>query len=124
MAGTVQHKGVECHDCGQSLAPSNIGPCPACGSSRRLHKVHVSDTIKVRADVGWTRTSEYFENHPWLLPLVVVLTLAAPFLGLFLAGPVGAVAGLALGVLTLLLGFIARTKVREIERGGQRSSTQ
>lgn len=119
MVGEAQ-RSVECHDCGFPLGTSHDGPCPACGSTRRLHKVTVSNTLTVSARVGWTKTSEYFENHPWLLPLVVALTVAAPFVGLFLAGLAGAFVGLVLGLVTLFLGFAARTRVREIERGGDR----
>ncbi len=74
------------------------------------------------AHVTWEKTSirKYYEKHPTTLVLLVILTLAASLVGLFLAGPVGVIVALLLGALGLVIGPLAMTKVRHerIERGG------
>jgi hypothetical protein len=53
----------------------------------------------------------YFKKHPFLFPLVVILTVGSPFLGFILAGWQGVVVSLVLGLVVLCLGFYAITKV-------------
>lgn len=60
---------------------------------------------------------EYYERHPILLPIVMSITIGSPFLGLVLAGWVGVVAGLFIGLIAFFLGLRAVTKVREIQEG-------
>ena len=56
--------------------------------------------------LGWTQTREYYEKRPILLSVVIAVTLGSPFLGLFLAGWIGVIAG-----------FFAITRVREEKIG-------
>lgn len=73
--------------------------------------MHVHDSL------SWQHIHEYFERHKILLPLVLVITIAAPFLGLVMAGWPGVVGGLVIGIATFFLGLRAVTKVREIRDG-------
>lgn len=57
---------------------------------------------------------QYWERRPFLLTAVLFITLGAPFLGLLLAGGRGVVAGLILSLLSLMLGFFAVTRVRDV----------
>jgi hypothetical protein len=73
--------------------------------------------VRVHASLGWQHIHEYYERHKVLLPLVLVITVASPFLGLVLAGWPGVVVGLVVGLAAFLLGLRAVTKVREIREG-------
>lgn len=67
----------------------------------------------------WQHVREYYERHRVLLPVVIGLTLGAPFLGLVLFEWVGVLVGLMASAITFLLGLRAVTKVREIHHGGE-----
>ena len=122
MSGNV-NRTVECANCGNLLAPSHKGPCPFCGSEQKLIKVNVHETLNVRVTerLMWTKTREYFENHWPTFVATIALTIASPFIGLFVLGLIGAGIGLIFSVITLVVGFFAVTKVREVERGGDLS---
>ena len=98
----------ECTACGQPLPMEHQGPCPNCGSER--HRIVVPVGLAVEANaaahVTWEKRSirEYYERHPMTLVALIVLTLAASLVGLFLAGPVGVIVALLLGVLGLAVG--------------------
>ena len=73
----------------------------------------------MRAEIGvlsWINAREYWEKRPLPLLEVIVLTIGAPFLGLFLAGWVGVVVGLAISIIAFAGGIFAITRVREITR--------
>jgi len=73
--------------------------------------------VEARGEIGrlsWTKTREYWEKRPLVIILVVALTLSSPLIGLFLAGLPGVVVGLVVSVLSLILGFVAITRVREV----------
>ena len=114
----------ECTACGQPLPMGHQGPCPNCGSER--HRIVVPLGLAAEANaaahVTWEKTSirNYYEMHPTTLVLLVVLTLAASLVGLFLTGTVGVIVALLLGALGLAIRPQAITKVRHerIERGG------
>lgn len=115
--GSVTHQSVRCSGCGQLLALDHSGPCPSCGDTRKTHNVYIEETINVASSLSWRHIRERYERHPVLLPIVIAITLASPFLGLVLAGWVGVLVGLGVGVITFLLGLRAVTKVREIREG-------
>ena len=73
--------------------------------------------MRLHGSLGWKRIHEYYERHPILLPLVILITVGSPFLGLVLAGWLGVVVGLVIGVVAFILGLRAVTKVREIREG-------
>lgn len=116
MAGDAEVT-AECADCG-SFPLAASGPCPLCGGERR--RITARDTINLTITERCVKTREYFENHPRMLVAVIALTLGSFVIGLVVAGPVGVAIGLVLGIICLFIGFYARTKVREIERGGDR----
>jgi len=106
---------VRCGGCGKWLPPALEGPCPHCGSVVRKHSKHLSATAHASASLTKQKVHEYWVKRPFLLATVVVLTFAAPVLGLVFAGLVGTVIGLCISVLSLILGFRAVTRVREVE---------
>ncbi|MCI2429348.1 hypothetical protein LM602_06015 [Candidatus Acetothermia bacterium] len=55
---------------------------------------------------------DFYETKPWLLAIVVILTFISPFVGFWMQGISGALIGLVISVLTLVLGFLAIQKVR------------
>ena len=73
--------------------------------------------MTVTASMRWQHIHEYYERNPIFLPIVIFITIGSPFLGLILAGWLGVTAGLAIGLITFLLGLRAVTKVREIREG-------
>jgi hypothetical protein len=75
--------------------------------------------VEARGEIGrisWTKTREYWEKRPFVILLVVALTFGSPLVGLFLGGLVGVVVGLVVSLLSLALGFVAITKVRDVTR--------
>lgn len=103
-----------CSGCGKPLPDNFQQPCQKCGSTRKTHHAEIHEVVHARATLGWRHIHEYYERHRILLPLVLVITLGSPFLGLILAGWRGVGAGLAIGIATFFLGLRAVTKVREI----------
>jgi len=67
--------------------------------------------------MSWQHIHEYYERHQILLLIVIGITIGSPFLGLVLAGWIGVVAGLVIGLIPFFLGLRAVTKVREIREG-------
>jgi predicted amidophosphoribosyltransferase len=116
--GTVTRQSVRCSACGQTLALDHQGGCRSCGDTNKTHEIHISGTIRLSSSRSWRRTREWYERHPVLLPVVIGITVASPFLGLLLAGWIGVAVGLGIGVGTFLLGLRAVTKVREVREGG------
>jgi hypothetical protein len=108
---------TRCSACDEPLSSNHVGPCPKCGDTRRRHDVQLEGIVHAHAFLAWQHIHEYRERHKVLFPLVLVITVASPFLGLVLAGWLGVVVGLVIGLITFLLGLRAVTKVREI-RGG------
>jgi hypothetical protein len=108
---------TRCSACGEPLSLDHVGPCPKCGDTRKTHDVHIQETVHAHASLAWQHIHEYYERHKVLLPFVLVITVASPFLGLVLAGWPGIVVGLVIGLATFLLGLRAVTKVREIREG-------
>lgn len=73
----------------------------------------------VQAQAGalsWMRTREYWEKRPLPLLAVVGITVASPFLGLILAGWIGVVVGVVVGIAAFVGGLFAITRVREVTR--------
>jgi len=67
-------------------------------------------------EARFSRIRTYWQKRPVLLVGVVLLALGSPFVGLILAGLPGVVFGLVLSVASLIGGFFALTRVREIDR--------
>lgn len=111
--------GAVCNNCGASVDQSRDEPCPHCGqeAGKRIGVV-VSDLLESRDSVSWERRREFWEvNWPWLI-LVSVISVTSPFIGLMIAGVLGVVVGLLIGVVEFVVGIFAIGRVREIMRGG------
>ena len=106
-----------CSDCNQALALDHVGPCPKCGGTRKTYGVSSSMVTKLVASLSWVHVHEYYEKHPVWLAVVIGITFGSPFVGLFLAGLPGVGVGIIIGLISLLLGIYAVTKVR-VEREG------
>ena len=106
-----------CKWCGTSLSPTHTGPCPKCGKEGKIIAVEINKTIEFKGSLNWERQREFFEKNPKIKWLIIAITLGYPILGSILSGLVGLITGLFLGLLSYLLGPLAVTKVREIERG-------
>lgn len=112
---------ARCKHCGGELVPDHKGPCPQCGQVGKEIIVAVGTAVEVNEalSVSWTKTRHHIETRPVQAALWGIVTVGSPFLGLVLAGWPGALAGLGLTAVGVVLGFYAVTRVREIERGGQ-----
>jgi len=112
---------VTCKWCGVTLSPTHTGPCPKCGKLGKKISLTLTETIGFKDSLKWEKQREFFEQNPKIKWLIVAITIGSPFVGLVMAGLLGVVIGLVLGVLSYLLGPYAVVKVREIERGGARA---
>jgi len=94
-----------------------VGPCPKCGKEGREISVVASESIEVSDRIRWVTRREYYQKNPKVLAIVIAITGLAPFLGLFLVGWAGVVAGLVLGGIAYLISPWASTKIIETNRG-------
>lgn len=102
------------------MKPDHEGPCPICGRvDKRVH-VLLATTANAGVSLAWEHSRKHWEiNRPWLI-LVIIISIASPFLGLMIAGIWGVVVSLLVTPLEFLVGLFAIGKVREITRGGDR----
>jgi hypothetical protein len=112
-------RSVHCSACDTELPDSHAGKCPECGDSRKTVKMELSVTQRPKASLHWKHTHEYIKRHKVLAPATLILTIAAPFLGLWLSGVTGVYVGLAVSLILFLLAAYAVTVVREIHEGGE-----
>lgn len=108
-----------CTDCEALL--DSVPPdyaCPSCGGMHRSVTIQVpAASMHLTAGrIGVTMTQGAWGKNWPLLLVVATLTLVSPFLGLVLAGWWGVWTGLALNVLTAILGFYAITRIFTITR--------
>jgi hypothetical protein len=83
----------------------------------RAFSITAAAEVDVAASLQWEKRREFVQrNKRWML-FVLVVTIAGPIVGYFIAGLSGALVGLLLDVLALVLGDRAIIRVREIERG-------
>ena len=73
--------------------------------------------LQMRGSLKWGMTKEYYKKNKPLYWCVLLITVVSPFLGLVVAGMLGVVIGLVVGLLTFVLGLNAVTKVLEIREG-------
>lgn len=114
---TAVFQSTKCSGCGEPLPEGFAKPCPKCGDTRKTHDVSIHESVTATDPMSWQHIHEYYERHPVLLPIVMGITMGSPFLGLVLAGWVGVLAGLFIGLIAFFLGLRAVTKVREIREG-------
>lgn len=96
---------TQCSACGEPLSLNHVGPCTKCGGTRKKHRVIIRETAHIHDSFSWRHTHEYYERHKILLPIVLIITGAAPFLGLVVAGWSGVVVGLVIGIVTFFSVF-------------------
>lgn len=113
---TETSQSLRCAECDKSLPIDHKDPCPECGSLKKNHDIRINETVGVQVSEKISKTAirEYYEKHPVLLPVVVLITIGSPFLGLVLAGGLGVIVGLVIGGAAFFLGLRAVTRVREI----------
>lgn len=105
-----------CKKCRGRVERAHEGACPHCGAIAGYDIAinafeDLSEGLKEGGAIS--KMSTYFKKNWRLLVVVIVLTIALPFLGLFLAGWPGVIVGLIGSLLTLILGFFAVTRVEE-----------
>jgi len=111
---------VRCRHCGLPLLGRHARPnrpCPRCGSIERHVIACVNETVTIRDGQLWRRWREFYEKNSLILAVLVFIAVGSPLLGLLLAGPLAALIGVVLGILSLALGPLAVTKVRDVARG-------
>ena len=59
---------------------------------------------------------EFYEKNPKVKWAVIGIAIVSPFLGLVISGLPGVLVGLLLALISYLIGPLAATKVREIQR--------
>jgi hypothetical protein len=79
----------------------------------------LSASVRATARSRIKTVREYYDRHPIPLLLTLFITIGSPVLGLFLAGATGVLVGIAIGLVTFLLGARAIITVREIEDKGE-----
>ncbi len=86
-----------------------------CGKEGK--NISVSFEDKVSLSDSFETRREFYEKNPKTLIAVKLITIISPFIGLFLVGLLGVVAGLLLGVMAYFLSPKAIKKVIEIRQG-------
>ena len=74
--------------------------------------------MRPHVSLSWLHRHEYVEKNWSLLILTIAITMGSPFLGLVLAGVIGAMVGLVISLAGAVIGFFAITKVRHEKEGG------
>ena len=119
MTSTPQIEEVTCGNCNR-VFPDTAGEtrraCPDCGSTKRRYTLDVREQLRIVDSVDGRSIRVFYKRNPAVLAVVVLIAMASPLLGLWLVGWPGVVAGVILGVVSLRLGPIATTKIKEIHR--------
>jgi hypothetical protein len=71
------------------------------------HQVNAQASTTPVASLKGVRRRSILKRHPVLFPIIVIIALMSPFLGLVLNGWTGVGVGLAINVAALFLGFRA-----------------
>lgn len=103
---------IKCATCGQFVSPKD-SQCPHCGSMDR--DIRISEKAPLAEAIGVTTLQERFERNRGLFVVLIAITVLSPFGGLVLGGWKGVALGLVLSIASLVIGFFAFVKVREIE---------
>lgn len=108
---------LSCSHCHELLPESHVGECPKCGRKGRTVTVGMTTETNIALPISWSSIKEYYEKDTKAHVAVIIITITSPFIGLFVAGWAGVLAGSLLGVGSYLLGPKAIVKVREIRQG-------
>ena len=110
---------VQCGNCNLRFPDTEGGKrreCPGCGSIARRITLELRDTFQVADSTEGKSIRVFYKRHPVALTVVVAISIGSPLLGFWLVGLPGVLAGVSMGVLSLVLGPIAVTKVKEVQR--------
>ncbi len=108
---------IKCIHCGADRIEGDMGPCPVCGKKGRTISVYIKEDLILSGSLNWKHTREYYEKNRSIHLIVLIITVASPFTGLFLAGIPGVIFGVIFGVFSYILGAKFVIKVREIRHG-------
>ena len=108
---------AKCRWCGYELDPKFSGSCPKCGKVGKDYDARFSTRVVTKTSVTWQKTKEFYRKNKILGYVILMITIASAFLGLFLGRVTAVAVGLILGLLTYYLTPKAVLKIREIERG-------
>lgn len=111
--------GAVCNHCGASVDPSRDEPCPHCGQNagKRIGAVQ-TDKLGITDDSSsWALTRRFWEVHRVWAIVLAAIVVGSPFVGLVIAEVWSIFIGLLLGLLGVVVGVFAITRVRETERG-------
>ena len=108
---------AECTACGFSLDPYGTEPCPNCGKTdtKRVYKP-LEAKVTVTAKLDRAKIRNFLMLNKLAIVALVMITLISPLLGLFLPTLPTVLASYGLGVIGIVVGYRAITKVWEIER--------
>ena len=100
-----------CRRCGNKIKGDRPN-CPECNGPMDLvgyaeEKVSFTNSHK--------SVQEYDKKNPWVIIIVVILTVVSASLGLFIAGPIGVMVGLILGGFSYIISPLAVEKIKEIK---------
>src|ERR1700759_3191641 len=87
-----------CSSCGPSVPLAADQRCPKCGGTPRTVVAHISEKLEVRDSLGWTTFGIVEElEHPVLSALGLLLIVIGAASGILWGGPLGWIAGIAVG---------------------------
>jgi len=109
-----------CRHCKAELPPDHKGPCPECGKLGKDCKVTAKVAIGLAVSAYYEQWREHAKNHPLLIVISFVLTLASPIVGYLLVGWIGILIGVIISILAWWLGLNAREKIRELKSRGDK----
>ena len=109
----------KCGHCGSVLPFDHKGACPNCGESGKVINLKAFSTaLSIKGtNVRLSLIKEYYEKHPRVLVLGILITLGISLVGFLLSGYLGLVVGCVLSLAYFLGGRPFRTHHKEIERG-------
>jgi len=109
---------IQCAKCSTQF-PDTVGKnrreCPNCGSTSRFSIADAESKLELEDRLDSKSIRIFYKRNPAVFCLVVVLTICAPFLGLFLAGWIGVLIGIVVGLVSVFLGPRAIERVWEIK---------
>jgi hypothetical protein len=114
---SIEGKKIICRHCNAVLPKNHKGPCPSCGKTGSKILISIKDTLYVSSSSSWEKRREFVKTQPVTHIIIIIISLAAPFLGLIISGWIGVIIGILIAVLLYILGPKALMKIREIERG-------
>ena len=105
-----------CSHCSTPLSDSNTGPCPKCEKMGKTMNLLLNDNLSVNDSLTWEKVKTYYKSSPLWLTIYVLLNLCSPFLGLYIVGKQGVLAGLFINAVGFWLGLKAITQIIEREK--------